>query len=264
MDSDLIMSATAGAALREDVLSADYWRAFAPAAEPADTLTRISTALEKPHLSVKCEASPGIALRARFDGRLGVAGVIVQGEVTIAFPIVKEGRVLDLEIVEVVSGWNDREGWVVAEYDGVRFGFYNALHSVGLGKYRNGERHRFVVNAFALSLRKVKPLLCPTDPDGDLFPFSLKNLRAYLPRKSGHDRGIFQSPIDGAPENLVYDTREFTCFPVSLGDEDGIRATIDLFVSPELAESLGSPLCQDDEVAGIIWLQGYAADKLEL
>jgi hypothetical protein len=264
MDSDLIMSATAGASLREDVLTADYWRAFAPGAEPADTLARVSTAVEKPHLSAKCEASPGIALRARFDGRLGVAGVIVQGEVTIAFPIVKEGRVLDLEIVEAVSGWNDREGWVVAEYEGVRFGFYDVLHSVGLGKYRNGERHRFVVNAFALSLRKVKPLLCPTDPDGDLFPFSLKNLRAYLPRKSGYDRGIFQSPIDGAPENLVYDTREFTCLPVSLGDEDGIRATIDLFVSPELAESLGSPLCQDDEVAGIIWLQGYAADKLEL
>ena len=265
MDSDLIMSATAGAALCKGVLKADYWRAFLSAAEPADTLARISQAVEKPHLSVKSETAPGIELRARFDGRLGIAGVMERGEVPIAFPIVKEGRTLDVQIVEVVSGWNDREGWIVGEYEGVRFGFYNALHCVGLGKYQAGERHRFVVNALALSLRRVKPFLCPADPDGDLLPFSLNNLRAYLPRKSGnHDRGIFQSPIDGAPESLAYDGREFSCFPISLGDEDGVRATIDLLVSPELAESLGAPLCPGDELAGVIWLQGYGADELTL
>ena len=263
MDSDLIMSATAGAAVGESILDADYWRAFAPTIEPADILAWVSKAVEKPHLSVKSEVAAGIALRARFEGRLGLAGVIHWGKIPIAFPVVKGGRVLEVEIIEVISDGCGMEGWVIGESEGVRFGFYDVLHSTGMSDNRPGQSQSFVVNALALSLKRVKPLSHPRDPDGDLLPFSLSNLRTYLPRKTGNpDRGVFQSPIDGIPEGVWYDGREFHCLPVSLGDEDGVRVTIDLFVGRELAESLGSPFHAGDELAGVIWLQGYAADRL--
>jgi hypothetical protein len=265
MDADLIMSATAGASAGENVLQADYWRAFAPITGRSEILTWVSDAVEKPHLSLRSEVEPGAALRARFEGRLGLAGVIRQGKVPIAFPLVKGGDALEVEVIEVMTGANGIEGWVIGETEGVRFGFYDVLHAAYGKSYQAGQRHRFVVNALALSLKRVKPFLVPSDPDGDLLPICLSNLRTYVLAKTGRpDRGVFQSPVEADTQSASYAGLAFEQVPVSLGHEDGVRVTIDLFVGPDVMEAVGSPLRPHDELAGSIWLQGYAADKLTL
>ncbi len=261
MDSDIIMSATAGAQVGAGVLSPEYWRAFAPTGERDYILERVGAAVEKPHLAIKSVA--GTELRAQFEGRLGVAGVIHKGEVAIAFPFVKGEQSLEIDVKEVVSAPGGTEGWVVGECEGVRLSFYDPLRSTGRSHYEGGDRRRFVINALALSLRRVKPLPSTVDPDEDLILATLSGLRMYIPGKGGsYDSGIFQSPIDGSCESTPYAGREFRRLPISLGERDEQRITIDLFVAPEIVESLGAPLGSGDELAGVLWLQGYLPDDI--
>lgn len=265
MDSDNIMSATANRTVGEAVVQPEYWRAFAPALTSGKVVERVLKAVEKPHLSIKSERLAGIELRAQFEGRLGIAGVIDQGELKIAFPFVKDGRTMEIKVSEVVSGSGGREGWIVGETGGATFRFYDLLHSTGRSRFSAGETHEFIVNALALSLRRVPPLPVSTDPDdGDVLLRSLCGIRMYVPQKAGNlNLGTLQSPIDGPPKTLSYEGREFRCLPVSLYDGEANRPTTDLLVAPEIAEELGGSFDLGDELAGVVWLQGYSPANLE-
>ena len=263
MDPNIIMSTTANvAALGDGILQPEYWDTFALA--PGKVLEKVSNAVETPHLSIKSEKLAGVELRAQFEGRLGIAGVIDQGQVKIAFPFVKDGRSMEVKVSEVVSGSGGREGWIVGETGGATFRFYDVLHSTGRSRYSAGETHEFIVNALALSLRRVQPLPVSTDPDdGDVLLRSLYGIRMYVPQKAGNrDCGSLQSPIDGPPKTLSYEEREFRCLPVSLYDEDAHRPTTDLLVASKIAAELGSSFDLGDELAGVVWLQGYSAANL--
>ena len=264
MDSDMIMSATANTAVGESIAQAEYWRAFALA--PGKVMGRIAKVVEKPDLSIKSEKLAGVELRAQFDGRLGVAGVIDGGQVKVAFPFAKDGRRMEIKVSEVVSGSGGREGWIVGESEGTTLRFYDLLHSTGRSRYATGETHEFIVNALALSLRRVQPLPVSTDPDdGDVLLRSLCGIRMYVPQKAGNgDTGSLQSPIDGPPKTLTYEEHEFHCLPVSLSDGgDGKRPTTDLLAVSTITEELGPSFDLGDELAGVVWLQGYSPDHLD-
>ncbi len=86
----------------------------------------------------------------------------------------KDGRPLEVRVSEVVSGSGGREEWIIGETGGMTIRFYDLLHSTGRSRYSAGETHEFIVNALALSLRRVPPLPVSTDPDdGDVLLRSL-------------------------------------------------------------------------------------------
>ncbi len=85
----------------------------------------------------------------------------------------------------------------------------------------------------------------------------------YVPQKAGNqDIGSLQSPIDGPPKMLSYEGREFRCLPVSLHDGDANRPTTDLFAASTITEDLGPSFELGDELAGVVWLQGYSPAHL--
>ena len=239
MDADIIMSATANSAVGKGIEHAEYWHTLALA--PGKVMGRILRAVEKPDLLIKSQKLAGVELRAQFEGRIGLAGVVDQGQLKIGFPFVKDGRPLEVRVSEVVSGSGGREGWIIGETGGMTIRFYDLLHSTGRFRYSAGETHEFIVNALALSLRRVPPLPVSTDPDdGDVLLRSLCGIRMYVPQKAGNqDIGSLQSPIDGPPKMLSYEGRDFRCLPVSLHDGDANRPTTDLFAASTITEDLG-------------------------
>ena len=105
-------------------------------ASAGKVMGRILRAVEKPDLLIKSQKLAGVELRAQFEGRIGLAGVVDQGQLKIGFPFVKDGRPLEVRVSEVVSGSGGREGWIIGETGGMTIRFYDLLHSTGRSRWQ--------------------------------------------------------------------------------------------------------------------------------
>ncbi len=266
MDTQEIMSATASVSMEKNIIKAHYWRAFAPIVDEGYVTSLVTCTVEKPQFSLKSKSLPQGEIRFRLSDRLALAGLVHKAEVQVAFPFVRNGHEYMLEILNVISESAGHEGWVSARYSGLEFTFYDVLHSLGKARHRPGKKRRFVLNALALSLKRVPEVPdCFADhsDDGEI-GFPTNGFRAFVQGGRGLDDGIFQSPIDGEPEKTVFDEREFAILPVSLVEEnEEKRLTVDLLVAPELMETFDKPLEEGDGVAGVIWLHGYSPELLK-
>jgi len=266
VDTQEIMSATANVSMEKSIVKAPYWRAFAPIVDDEYAMSLVTGTVEKPQFSLKSKSLSQGEIRFRLSDRLALASLVHKSEVQVAFPFVRNGHEYELEISNVISESAGHEGWVSARYLGLEFTFFDVLYSLGKARHRVGKKRRFVLNALALSLKRVLPApACFSDhsDDGEI-GFPTTGFRAFVQGGRGLDDGIFQSPIDGEPEQTVFDKREFDILPVSLVEEnEEKRLTVDLLVAPELMETFDKPLEAGDEVAGVIWLHGYSPDLLK-
>jgi hypothetical protein len=266
VDTQEIMSATASVSMEKSIVEALYWRAFAPIVDDEYAMALVTGTVEKPQFSLKSKSLSQGEMRFRLSDRLALAGLVHKAEVQVAFPFVRNGREYELEVLNVISERSGHEGWVSARYLGLEFTFFDVLHALGKARHQPGEKRRFVLNALALSLKRVpKSPDCFSDhsDDGEI-GFPTTGFRAFVQGGRGLDDGIFQSPIDGEPQKTVFDEREFDILPVSLVEEnEEKRLTVDLLVAPEILETFDKPLESGDEVAGIVWLHGYSPELLK-
>jgi hypothetical protein len=223
----------------------------------------IQKAVFEPQVSLKSRTTDGAELRLQIEDGLGIAGWVKDGEVKVACPFVRLGREYEMEIVETSSGSKGMEGWVSATCLGVELTFYDVLHGVGMVSYEPGNRRRFTLGAFALSVKKVAPASFADGlGDGEL-ELPTTGVRAIVATSGGEpDHFIFQSPVESDPGRVQYKDREFTTLPISLRERDGQRLGIDLVVASELLETLDSPIEANEEIAGVLWLHGYCPELL--
>jgi hypothetical protein len=226
-------------------------------------LSLVAQTVEKPQFSLKSRAPAQGELRFQLEERMGIAGFVQKGEVEVAFPVVRGGHPYELEVVDVVSGPSELTQWIKGRYRGVELCFFDPLHSLGLARYRRGETHSFVLNALALSLKRVQAYSLPDEWDGEL-PFATSGFRTLLPCKGDSpDEFVFQSPIEGAPRTILFRDRNFRLLPISLAEWEGEQMQVDLYVAPELAETLEPSPDSGDEIAGLLWLQGYSPEHFQ-
>mgnify|MGYP007065751117 CR=1 FL=1 len=197
------------------------------------------------------------------EGKLGLGGLVRGGEVLLAFPFVRGGYRYQMEVLRVISDSSTGEGWIWARYQDVEIGFYHTFHPVQGDRFRKGDKAWFVLNGLALSLRRVEPYTLPVEWEGEA-PFSTTGHRLYVPsRKGSLDEGIFQSTIGRWGQRVRFEERSFYVLPLALSQDEDKPTVIDLYVTPELMETMGSPAGTDEEIAGVFWLQGYAPEVLE-
>lgn len=261
MDSLAFMSATATATVPHAVARLEYWKALAPGKDGDYIRSRITQATERPRMSLKSSIIKGAELRIALEERLGLAAVLARGEVELAFPFIMGGQVVPVEIFEIISSPGLMEGWVVGQVEGRRLAFFDVLYSTGRTDYVPGQTREFVLNAMAFSLGRVETIsMMQESEEPEIF---MSRLRHYVHR-SGRtpDQGVYQSPVEGDPQTVTYFGRAYTVLPVSLDEKRGKKLSIDLLVAPEILEPLGSPIHPGDELAGVIWLQGYLPELL--
>ncbi len=261
MDAQFIKSAIGNPGVGDRVAELGYWFAFASVREPNKILSLVSTAMERPQFSLKSGVQEKAELRFQLEEKLGLAGFVNQGEVEIAFPFVRGGRRYEMEIVRVVESPSGLVRWISADFRGIEVTFFDALHTIGRADYSPGETHPFFLNALALTVKRVQPFSDPAVWDGELL-FATTGCRTFL--SSGRrepDELIFQCPLDGEPQSSDFAERSFAIFPISLLDDE--ETLIDLYVAPEIVETLGPPLKAGEDVAGVLWLQGYSPALFE-
>lgn len=264
VDAQVIMSSTTHVSMERSIVQGPYWRAFAPIVDDEYAMSLVMETIESPHLSLKSKSLSQGEIRFRLSDRLALACLVHEAEVQVAFPFVRNGNEYEVEVSDVISESAGRVGWVSARHLGLEFTFFDALHSLGKANHGPGKKRRFVLSAFALSLKRVPPA-CFSDhsEDGEI-GFPTTGFRAFVQGGRGLDDGIFQSPVDGEPEQIVFDGREFSILPVSLVEQgDEKRLTVDFLVAPEVMETFDGPIRAGDEVAGVIWLHGYSPSLLK-
>jgi hypothetical protein len=261
VDAQVIMSATANPEVCDRVAELGYWFAFASVTEPKQIVSLVSAAMETPQFSLKSDAQEKGELRFQLEEKLGLAGFVNQGEVEIAFPFVRGGRRYEMEIVKVVEAPSGLVRWISADFRGIEVTFFDALHTLGRAEYGPGETYPFFLNALALTLKRVQPLGDPAIWDGEIL-FATTGYRTFLSSgRRERDELIFQCPLDGEPQSTDFADRSFAIVPISLLDDE--ETLIDLFVAPEIIETIGSPLKAGEDIAGVLWLQGYSPELLE-
>lgn len=257
MDTQLIMSVTANVAVSPAAIDSRPWEALVPSFSPESLLAEVVRAMERPRFTLKSRASCGSELRCSVDERWGIAGIVRQGVVRSSFPLMLGGSVMEVEILATPVSPDFGPGYVRARWHGVPLEFFDPLLAAGVTTYEVGRHEGVHLNALALSLRNVAPPELPDDIDS--MDVVSAGLRYYVPRAGGpRGEGIFQSVVEGALARTRFSERELATIPVSLGEREKKRLTVDLFAAPELL-ALPSPVEAGVEIAGVLWLHGYSA-----
>ena len=92
MDSQVFMSVTADVQVGEAVTLAPPWACFAPFMEKDYIRELIQKSVFKPRVSLRSQSIEGAELRIHLEDRLGVAGLVKEGEVQVAYPFAQFGR----------------------------------------------------------------------------------------------------------------------------------------------------------------------------
>lgn len=257
MDAQDLMSATASISIREKVVQTSYWKAFAPKTADEDILSLVRQVVEKPLFTLKSHLED-VELRFQIEDRLGIVGLLKKGEVVAAYPFVRTGFEQKMEILGIIKGPTDAEGWIHVRYKELEFSLYDVLHA--LVEYEIGEKRLFVLNAFAISLKRV-----PKSGADDIeLGFCTNGIRSYIPRTGNRAcEGIFQSPVEAAPNTTQFDGNEMTLLPISLMETADPSATIDLAVASDISQQMNDAITIGEDVAGLLWLHGYCPDLLQ-
>ena len=257
VDAQDLMSATASISINEKVTQTTCWRAFAPKTDDELILSLVTQVVEKPLFTLKSHIED-VELRFQIEDRLGIVGVLKKGEVVAACPFVRTGLEQEMEILDIVSGPSQLEGWVHVRGHGLEFSFYDVLHA--LMQYEVGERRLFVLNAFALSLKRVPKSAVDETEMG----FCSNGIRSYIPKTGKRaGEGIFQSPVEGEPSITRFDGREMTLLPIGLKETENQSATIDLAVAADISQCFDDAIQPGEDIAGLLWLHGYCPNLLQ-
>jgi hypothetical protein len=257
------MSATVDVVVREGVARAPAWAAFAPFMHEDAVRALIRKALLEPQVALKSKTTEGAELRLQMEDGLGIAGWVKDGDVESASPFVRFGREYEMEIVESSSRATGLEARISATCLGVELTFFDMTYGLGKVSYESGNRRRFMLGAFAHSVKKVAPTSFADGlGDGEL-ALPTAGVRAIVAREGDEpDQFIFQSPVENEPARFQFQDREFTTLPISLAEREGQRLGIDLVVATELLETLDSPMEAGEDIAGVLCFSGFCPNVL--
>jgi hypothetical protein len=263
VDSQTFMSVTADVEVRDKVTLAPPWASFAPFMKKNYIRQLIQKIAFKPQVTLKSQTIEGAELRMHIEDRLGIAALVKDGEVQVAHPFIQVGREYEMEIVETSSSSSGLEGWVSARCLGKELTFYDVFYGFGTVSYEPGERRRFTLGAFAMSIKPVASISFHEHLDDGAFGVSTKRISGFVPKRDERpDLVIFQSTVESEPAQIQFKERAFESLPITLAEQDGERLGIDLVVASELTETLDSPLAAEEDIAGVLWLHGYCQQPL--
>jgi hypothetical protein len=220
-------------------------------------LSLVRQVVEKPLFTLKSHLED-VELRFQIEDRIGIVGLLKKGDVLAAYPFVRTGFEQEMEILEIAPGPSPTEGWVNVRCHGLEFSFYDVLHA--LVGYEVGEKRLFVLNALAISLKRVPKSVVDEVELG----FHTNGIRSYIPLKGNRKgEGIFQSPVEAEPSTTHFEGSEMTLLPISLLESENQSATIDLAVSADISQQSFDAIQAGEDIAGLLWLHGYCPDLLQ-
>ena len=254
-----------------------YWECISR--DKAEVIAHFVTKVEDYQVMKACEPVPSdladtydVAIPMEFDaGSLSflmwLAGSVPDGKpVAIStYPFIKHGTPYKVKILGIQQWEKNIEGVVIAEYEGLTFGFFDAFFLLNKERYAVGSELTFVLSALGLNIRNLSEIAEVTNgrPDrsamADIITSVYEGRRVTFPNPDEDTPDVLLtfSRIDEVKSELC-DTYSVNVCKVALhASDDKTPLTVPLIFGDDSIDTENWKLKVGDFISARILMQGY-------
>lgn len=193
---------------------------------------------------------------AYFSGgeHLRTCTVTVNGEIWTAYPFIADGIIHEVTVKGIDEWMNEMEAQIQCSLYEASVAFFDTKYFKNRDAYKPGEKYKFSLSAMAYSLSKTEPRIIEDKQGKQL---STKGMAAFFPFQQGDiDDFLFQVPVKEVTE-LEFENKTVYRIKAPLFRSDNGSRDVDIYIYASKNTTKGYIPASGDDVAGILWLQGY-------